>query len=158
MAEISYKEFEDHVKSLKGDDFKPVYLIHGEEFLFKSAFDVLLDRMIPKEKRSFGYEPADEDSESMADVIERLNTFSLMPGTKVVSLCESKVFYTRDDNAGLVKKIKAAWDKGEKKKAVAQLGSLLVLADLALDEADSAEGIDALSAAPRRGAGRAPSP
>jgi DNA polymerase III subunit delta len=144
MAELNYKKLESYLSSLKQESFAPVYLVHGEEYLIKSAFSSLLDAMVPGSKRSFGYEPVDEDTESTADLIERLNTFSLMSGTKVVSLCDSKIFHSRQDLSALLKKCKTADDKGDRKKAARYLNSLLSLAGVEPDEARTEKGKEAL--------------
>lgn len=144
MAEINYKNLETYLAGPVKDGFAPVYLIHGDEFLAKSVFDSLLDCMVPPSKRSFGYEPVDEDTESMADVIERLNTFSMMPGIKAVSLCDSRVFHSKQDLSALLKKCKTTYDNGDKKKASRFLSSLLSISGLTLDEARTEAGRDEL--------------
>ncbi len=130
MSEIAYKNTTDYLTGIKDDTFATVYLIFGEEYLYKSVFETLLDKMVPHEKRSFGYEPADGESESISEVIERLNTFSLMAGRKVVSLCESKIFYSKNDEAAILTKAKTAFDADEKVKSSKFLISLLSVSGL----------------------------
>lgn len=130
MSEINYKDVNEYLAGTGEDDFATVYLIYGEEYLYKSVFESLLDRMIPPEKRSFGYEPADSESESLSEVIEKLNTFSLMPGRKVVSLCESKIFFSKNDEAAILSKTKTAADTGDTTKASKFLISLLSVTGL----------------------------
>lgn len=140
MAEIHYRELEKYLNAQARDGFNPVFLIHGEEYLYKTAFNTLLDALIPKSQRSFGYEMVDEDSESMPDIIERLNTFSMMSGAKVVGLLDSRIFYSRQDQDAAYKKIKAAWDKGDKKKAAIMLGSLMSQAQIDLEDSLTEKG------------------
>ncbi|MBU1171115.1 MAG: hypothetical protein KKD44_16265 [Proteobacteria bacterium] len=144
MPELNYKHLESYLSNLVKDGFAPVYLIHGEEYLTRSAFDSLLGQMVPPSKRSFGYEPVDEDTESMADVIERLNTFSMMSGIKAVSLCESRIFHSRQDMSALLKKCKTSYDTGDKKKASRFLSSLLSFSSLTVDEARTEKGREEL--------------
>ena len=144
MAEIHYRELEKHLSAKGKSGLPPVFLIHGEEYLYKTAFNTVLDALIPSSQRSFGYEPADEDSESMPDIIERLNTFSMMSGAKVVGLLDSRIFYSRQDQDAAYKKIKAAWDKGDRKKAAIMMGSLISQAQLEPDDALSEKGRDEL--------------
>lgn len=145
MAELNYKNLETYISDPGKDGFSPVFLIYGEEYLIKNAFESLLDSIVPKSKRSFGYEPADEDTESMADVIERLNTFSMMSGSKVVSLCDSKIFHSKQDLSALLKKCKSACDDGNRKKASGYLNSLLALSGVAADEAKTEKGKEELN-------------
>ena len=144
MAEMNYRDFEAYLNSQPKEGFKAVYLIHGEEYLYKSAFDALLNQLVPLSQRSFAYEPVDEDSEGMPDIIERLNTFSLMSGAKVVALCDSRIFYSKQDQAAVLKKIKGVFDKGDKKKAAIMMGSLLSMCQISLDEALTEKGRDDL--------------
>lgn len=130
MSEINYKNSNDYIAQIDINQLAPVYLIYGEEYLYKSVFKALLDKIIPKEKRSFGYEPADSESESISDVIEKLNTFSLMSGKKVVSLCDSKIFYSKRDDAAILTKVKSAFDNEDKTKASKYLISLLSVTGL----------------------------
>ncbi len=139
MAEIHYRELEKHLAQAK-NGLAQVCLIYGEEYLYKTAFSTVLDTLVPKAQRSFGYEAADEDQESMPDIIERLNTFSMMSGAKVVGLLDSRIFYGRQDQDAAFKKIRTAWDKGDKKKAAVMMGSLLSQAQLEPADALSEKG------------------
>lgn len=145
MAELNYKNLEAYISDAGKDGFLPVFLIFGEEYLAKTAFESLLDALVPKTKRSFGYEPADEDTESMADIIERLNTFAMMSGPKVVSLCDSKIFHSKQDLSALLKKCKSAVDEDNRKKASGYLNSLLSLAGVDADDAKTDKGKDEIN-------------
>lgn len=139
MAEIHYRELEKHLAQAK-NGLTSVCLIYGEEYLYKTAFNAVLDALVPKSQRSFGYEAADEDQESMPDIIERLNTFSMMAGAKVVGILDSRIFYSRQDQDAAFKKIRAAWDKGDRKKAAIMMGSLLSQAQMEPSDALSEKG------------------
>lgn len=130
MAEINYKNSNDYIAQIDIEQLASVYLIYGEEYLYKSVFQALLDKIIPKEKRNFGYEPADDENESISEIIEKLNTFSLMSGKKVVSLCDSKIFYSKRDDAAILTKAKSAFDNEDNTKASRYLISLLSVAGL----------------------------
>ena len=125
MTDIHYKEAAGYIDGLGDNAFAPVFLIYGEEYLYKSVFETLLDKMVPKEKRSLGFEPVDGETERISDVIERLNTFSLMPGRKVVAISDSKIFFSKNDEAAILTKAKDAFDDDDKRKAAGYLRSLL---------------------------------
>ena len=144
MSEINYKNSNDYIAQIDINQLAPVYLIYGEEYLYKSVFEALLDKIIPKEKRSFGYEPADGESESISDVIEKLNTFSLMSGKKVVSLCDSKIFYSKRDDAAILTKAKSAFESEDNTKASRYLISLLSVAGLDFEGVLSEKGKKAI--------------
>ena len=144
MAEIHYRDLEKHLKTQAKSGYPQVFLIHGEEYLYKTAYQTILDILVPESQRSFAFEPADEDSESMPDIIERLNTFSMMSGAKVVGLFDSRIFYSRQDQDAAFKKIRAAWDKGDRKKAAMMLGSLMSQAQVEIGDALSEKSRDDL--------------
>ncbi len=144
MTEIHYKEAAGYIEGLAENGFSTVFLIYGEEYLYKSVFQSLLDRMVPKEKRSLGYEPVDGESERISDVIERLNTFSLMPGRKVVGLSDSKIFYSKSDEAAILTKAKDAFDEDDKRKASGYLKSLLSVKNIGFSAVLTEKGKKAL--------------
>ncbi|HAO22979.1 MAG: hypothetical protein BWK80_29850 [Desulfobacteraceae bacterium IS3] len=129
MAEINYKDLESHLKAKK---FSPVYLIHGEEFLYKTAFESVLNSLLAPSDRDLNYEAV--ENENIFEAIERLNTFSMMSGTKVVSLCDSRIFYSKQDDEELLQKAKDAFDAKELKKAGKYLSGLLGLLKLSYDD------------------------
>jgi len=81
---ISYTALESYLKDLKekqlSGGFAPVYLIYGEELLYKTALEELLQVLMPGAKRSLNYEPIEGTGNNIQPAIERVNTYSLMPG------------------------------------------------------------------------------
>ena len=74
MPTISYKDLAKHLSQRGDAPFAPVYLIFGEEMLVKSAFETLLDAMVPGSMRTTNYEPLDGTHENIHAVIARVNT------------------------------------------------------------------------------------
>lgn len=138
MPEIHHKALKTHLDKIReGRDtqkFAPVYLIHGEALLYKSALEALLDAMIPDQQRKFNYQAVDGTNGNLEDVVERLNTYSLLGGTKVVALCDSKIFYSKQDEGQLLKKSQEAFDGQDIHTAAKYLLSLLGILNLALDD------------------------
>ena len=97
MAVISYKEINGYLSSLGDRQFAPVYLLFGEEMLYKTAFNELLDTIIPPLTRGFNYEPIDGANENIPDAVQRVNTYSLLNEKKVVAIYDSKIFYSKQD-------------------------------------------------------------
>jgi DNA polymerase-3 subunit delta len=116
------------------ESFAPVYLIHGEEILYKTALNTLLDAMIPPAKRSHHYDPLEGTHNNIQEAIERVNTYSLLSGTKVVALCDSNVFYSRQDEGKLIEKAKEAYDNQDNKNAARSLLNLMGLLKLSFDD------------------------
>ena len=103
MAEISYQQLASHLKDLDksaGGGGPAVYLIHGEDLIVASVFDEILRRLLPAAQGSLNYEPFDGASADIGDVLAAVNTFSLMPGTKVVALRDARIFHTKEAAPG----------------------------------------------------------
>jgi DNA polymerase-3 subunit delta len=139
MPEISHKLLKKYLKDLKSDpekEFAAVYLLFGEELLVKNAFEELLDVLLPEGSRSANYDPVEGTTENVFDVIESVNTFSLLPGTKVVAMRESRIFYTRENKSRLLENAKNAYDSDDKKKAAKFLLSLMSNLNLSFEDID----------------------
>ncbi len=136
MTEINYKEFKNYLQKVNKDELAPVYLIYGEELIYKTVFEELLDQLIPDRSNSLNYEPVDGANEYIYDAIERVNTFSLLQGGKVVAVINSQIFYSKQDKAALLKKAKDEYDIKDIKKASKYLLGLLGLLNLSFDDID----------------------
>ena len=137
MPEISYKKLDDYLGGLKTsttEEFAPVYLIFGEEMLVKSASEALIDFLIPAASRSINYEPLDGTTDTVHDVIERVNTFSLLPDIKVVAVRDSRIFYARQDKNRLMQNAKNAHENNDLKKAATYLLQAMGLLNLGFDD------------------------
>ena len=138
MPTITYKDLSKYLKDRGGDPFLPVYLIFGEELLVQGSYDVLLDALIPASQRSINYDPLDGTQANIHDVIEKLNTFSLLTGTKVIALRDSRIFYARQDKGRLLENARQAFTDDEIKKAAGHLLSLMGLLNLTVEDLDRA--------------------
>jgi DNA polymerase-3 subunit delta len=136
MPIIGYKDLKKHLEDRGDDPFVPVFLIFGEEMLTKSSFDELLDALIPASKRSIHYDPLDGTHVSIHDVIERVNTFSLLPGKKVIALRDTRIFYAGQDKDRLLDNAKTAYKDDNIKKAAGYLLSLMGFLNLSFDDID----------------------
>ncbi|MEX1350938.1 MAG: hypothetical protein AB1Z31_24750 [Desulfobacterales bacterium] len=136
MPLINHKELETYLQNRGDDPFFSVYLVYGEEMLTKGVFDALLNALIPASERSINYEPLDGTHENIHEVINRVNTFSLLPGTKVIALRESKVFYARQDKDQLLDNAKKAFEEDNIKKAAGHLLNLMGIFNLSFEDID----------------------
>ncbi|MGD9057016.1 MAG: hypothetical protein PVF38_12790 [Desulfobacterales bacterium] len=141
MPEINHQLLSKYLKDLSADpekQFAPVYLLFGEEMLVKTAYGELLNALLPEENRHANYDPMEGASENVYDAIERVNTFSLMPGTKVVALLESRIFHATQDKVRLIENSKNAYDNDNKSKAAKYLLSLMGNLSLSFEDVDPA--------------------
>ena len=143
MSLITYQHLEEHLKGLEPpalDGFdQPVYLIFGDEMLVEKAFTALIDRLMPAEHRSFGFEPLDGATAVAADVVERINTYGLSPGLKVVAWRDARLFKLPADRNTLLTAAREAFESGENRKAAGLFLRFLSSANLGLDQAGRAE-------------------
>jgi len=138
MSEILYKELKNYLtafeKNRKIEAAAPVYLIYGEELLWNTALETLLDTLIPGKDGSLNYDPVDGTNENIIAAIERVNTYSLLSGTKVVAIIDSKIFYSKKDEGSLLEKAKEEFDAENMKTAAKYLLSLMGLLNLTFDD------------------------
>ncbi|UCD80909.1 MAG: hypothetical protein JSW26_05625 [Desulfobacterales bacterium] len=133
MPTISYKDLEKYLNERGDRPFAPVYLIFGEEMLVKTAFDALLDALLPASQRNVNYEPMDGTHENIHAVIAQVNTYSLIPGTKVIALRDSRIFYAGQDKDRLLENAKKAYDD-DMQKAAGHLRRLMGLLNLSYED------------------------
>lgn len=130
MAEIPFNKLESLLA--QAQPFAPVFLVFGEEYFYKTAFEKIVSAIVPEALKPFNLEELDGAEESVFDAIERLATFSLDGSAKVVALCDTKIFYSKENKGELIEKIKEAVAADEKKKAVAGFTKLLSLLSIQL--------------------------
>lgn len=116
-----------------------VFLIYGEEVLYKAVLESILDILVPAEQRSFLYEPFEGMNENVNNALRSVNTFALLEGVKVVGLLDSRIFYSKQDTSKLLEKAHAAHKRREYRQAAGAVMSLLGMLNVSLSElADSA--------------------
>jgi len=96
MPEIQYKDLDHYLKDLKENKkakgVAPVFLLYGEALLYKNALEILLNALLPEKNRSFNYDALDGTNCRIEEVVERINTYSLLAETKVVAVCRLQYF------------------------------------------------------------------
>lgn len=136
MPEINYKELNSHIERAEKEGFSGLYLIHGEELLCKTAFEDLLEALLPESSsdRDLNYNPVDGTNENIFDAVERANTFSFMSGRKVVAFLDSKIFYSKENEKSLFEKAKEAHADKDLKKAAKYFTGLISLLKLSFED------------------------
>lgn len=102
MSEIRCEALPGVLAEAKRGGAAPVYLLYGDEFLYKSAFKTLLEAIVPPRQQSLNYEALDGATADIHEVVARLNTFPLLPGAKVICVHDTQVFYSQMDIDDLV--------------------------------------------------------
>ncbi len=134
MTEINYRALKHYLseqkKSPKAEGFSPVYLIYGEELICKTAFDAVLNALIPQAEKSLNYDSIDGSKNHIQEAVEKVNTYSLLPGKKVVVIKDTKIFYSKQNETDLINKSKDAYDSEEMDKAADYFLAFLGLSKL----------------------------
>ncbi|TFG39822.1 MAG: hypothetical protein E4H48_08480 [Syntrophobacterales bacterium] len=148
MAEIKYQQLASHLKDLgqPAAGGPGVYLIHGEDLLVAGVFDEILRWFLPEPQGSLNYEPFDGTSADIGDVLAAVNTFSLMPGTKVVALKDARIFHTKEAASGLLDQARKAHTDGDMAKAARCFLRALGQLGLAIEDVGGPGGRDRLPA------------
>jgi DNA polymerase III delta subunit len=98
MPVIKYTGFEEYLGSLgqtSDDHPKPYpsfFLICGEAFLTRQAFDRLAAFLLKGEEKEFALESVEGSSTSMGDIIEQVTTFSFLLSKKVIAVKNAPLF------------------------------------------------------------------
>ncbi len=92
MAELKFQDIDQYLNQLTKDKIPCVFLISGERYLTIKAFEKVLDFIIPKDKRQFGYESLEGEDAGIPEIIERISTYSMMQNQLVVAVKDALLF------------------------------------------------------------------
>jgi len=144
MTELNYKTLDDHLKGLdsvngntvndRGKLPSAVYLIYGEEMLCKAAYKKVLNRLVPESNQSFNFEPIDGNDDGVSEAIEKLNTFSLLSGPKVVGLLEARIFDSKTNAENILLTAVKAHETQNLNRAADYLLRFMALVNLSFDD------------------------
>jgi DNA polymerase-3 subunit delta len=135
VTETPYKALPDLLAEIKGGTVRPVYLLYGDEFVYKSAFRSLLDAIIPPDHQDLNYEAVDGASESIYGVIQRLNTFPMIPSAKVIAVHETRVFYSSVVISDFFQRSQEAFEAENLKECAHYFLHMLSMAGMSIDDA-----------------------
>ena len=134
MPEISYRKLKKHLSEKKKEPFEPVYLLYGEESIYKTTAETLINTILPDYKKSINFEFVDGANGNIQQAIDKANTFSLLSGTKVVALFDLPVFYSRQNKKQILEKAKKAYDKNDVKKAAVHIQHVADLLNISIED------------------------
>ncbi len=150
MQEISHSQLPAFAGKMTPENFPPVCLIHGQEMLVERAWQAVMEKLLDEEQRELGCETLEGMAENIPDVLEKMNTFALLQGTKVVWFKDAKIFGARSGHQKLVEQIADAYGAGETRSAAKSFlhlcGRLALDAEQAVRNPKAAEPLKALFA------------
>ena len=140
MPEVNHKLLEKYLRETGRNQLPAAILIYGEEMLCKQALSAVLDVVLPDRSRCSGHESMDGTLADMGDVLERVNTYSLLGDGNTIVLNDSRIFHARSDAGKLMEKARAAFDRNEMKRTAGILLSLLAIHHFTLEDLNTARG------------------
>ncbi|MCF8067476.1 MAG: hypothetical protein K9L30_02710 [Desulfobacterales bacterium] len=140
MSEINYKELDTCLPGLKKKGMPAIFLIYGEEVLYKSAYDSVLKVLLPESSTDLNVESFDGANSNIPDVIEKVSTYSLLSGQKIIVVNDSQIFQSSKDEGKILEKARQAFDDDDVRKASRYFLNLLGMLNIAFEDIVSAEG------------------
>jgi DNA polymerase-3 subunit delta len=138
MPVFDKKDFSKVLAQVEQGSVAPLYILHGEDYLVKSALAQLSEMLVPESQRSTNLEIVDGNQADFRQILDNVNTFALFGGRKVVVVQDCRVFYSRANLPNLFVKSKEAHAAGDLEVAARLLLEVLAYAGWSL--ADVADG------------------
>jgi DNA polymerase-3 subunit delta len=138
MPVFDKKDFPKVLTQVEQGSVAPLYFLHGEDYLVKSALAQLTEILLPESQRSTNLEIVDGNQADFRQILDNVNTFALFGGRKVVVVQDCRVFYSRANLPTLYVKSKEAHEAGDLEVAARLLLEVIAYAGWSL--ADVADG------------------
>jgi DNA polymerase-3 subunit delta len=134
MPTLDKKDFSKILEQIEQGSIAPIYFLHGEDYLVKSALEDLTELLVPESQRSTNLQVVDGSEADFRQILDSVNTFALFGGRKVVVVRNSRIFYSRANLPALVAKSKENYETGDLKTAARLLLEVLGYADWSLTD------------------------
>ena len=131
---IAREEFDKALEQVKQGEVAPLYLLHGDSYLVKSALDRLTDLLIPESQRSTNLQVVDGSEADFRRILDNVNTFALFGGRKVVVVQDCRIFYSRTNLPALFSKSQEAYEANDLTAAARLLLEVLAYAGWSLED------------------------
>ena len=112
---------------LKGTAAPQVLLLFGDELQVEEARDIVLENIVPEDRRDFNFERFDGRSATWDQIEASLMTAPFFPGKKLIWVENAPYFFTREQKGEIGEKIIEVWRDGRPDDAVHLLVDVLVL-------------------------------
>ncbi len=120
MSELQHQQLSEYLEKGDGPALSAAYLIHGQEMLVEQSVRQLADKLLDGAPAQMCCEKVDGALENVSGVLERLNTYSLLSGPKIIILTEAKLFEGRANPQKTVERVADAWEADDIKQAARQ--------------------------------------
>lgn len=147
MSDIQHHQFTDFLRRGAVSSLPAVYLIHGQEMLVEQSTMQLVNKLLDGAEAQICCEKVDGVMENLPGVLERMNTYALLSGPKIVIFKEAKLFEGKANPQAMAERIADAWDANDMNQAAKQFWGLCGGLDIDPDSARHGHmGNDALKA------------
>lgn len=124
MTEIAYQKISEFIRKTALSEMPPVCLIHGEPALVEQCAAPVIDHLLAGAPREINCEVIDGLAENIPDLLEDLNTYAMVSGSKVVWFKDAKLFDTVGRQQRMIDQIEKAYGADNIKKAARAFLSL----------------------------------
>ncbi len=138
MTAIDHSQLSQHLSGSTAVAAPCVYLIHGQEMLVERSAEQVVCHILGDADRDISVEAVEGLAENIPDVIEQLNTFSLLSGPKIVLFKDAKLFDAASGQKRLLDQIIVDHEAGNLPKSAQRL--LQLCGRLAFDLDDARQG------------------
>ena len=80
MPVLDKKDFQKVLAQVEAGTIAPLYLLHGEDYLVKSALAQLTEILVPESQRSTNLEMVDGSQADFRQILDSVNTYALCSG------------------------------------------------------------------------------
>lgn len=137
MALIKRTELPAFLKELRQSEDtgrKQIYLFFGERFLCREAADSLQKALLAADSTKGTVNSVDGDNEDAAKTLGQLLNFSILPGTQIFRITDSRLFHSKNVGSAIWSRIEQAKSGGKEISCRRQLHSFIALGGLDDDE------------------------
>ncbi len=147
MSEIQHHQLAEFLSKGAIASLPAVYLIHGQEMLVEQSARQLSHKLLDGADAQVCSEKVDGVMENLPGVLERLNTYALLSGPKIIIFAEAKLFEGKANHQQVAERVADAWDANDVNQAAKQFLGLCGRFDIDMDSARHGhQGNDALKA------------
>jgi DNA polymerase III subunit delta len=133
MPIYTFKDLPKILSEVEKGPTVPVYLITGDAYLSHEVSQQLTNLLLPEKIRSLNLEVVDGEKEDIQAILERIQTFPLFPGRKVVLVKHPVQIFSSGSEDRLWKKAEEAWRNGQQARCIRLLQILLQAAGIPLN-------------------------
>ncbi len=142
MVQIKRTELPEFLKGIKEQgNTKKIFLFFGERFLCKEAADGLQQSLLALSSAGGTVNGVDGDSEDPAKTLGQLLNFSILPGTQIFRVTDSRLFHSKNVGPAIWSRIEQTKGNGKENSCRRQLQTFIALGGL--DDDDTLAGMTA---------------